>query len=487
MGVISEWAKLREPMKKHVYFLVLISLTCLPLSPVFSQDLATSDLDVPALGDNYTVPESYYNSINEPPPQQQIPATSPQNQQQVPQQQDQQPLPADKEIEGGLGVITQLEGLRLEFEELKKNTNTDDVVGYNGGFFIKSRDGKFFLKINGRLQPKYSFDVAEDVENRHTFTIRRAYLFFSGNAYSPKLGYLFVVNPAASTALIGFDLFYKFNPAFNVHFWNDYLYITSGYTLSSGKLQFVSKSIADGRYHFGSALGIAADGQIKKFKYMIGVYNGIDMDLTTNVNNEMAYSLRIDYDLFNTVPYGGGDAAFTEKPGMTVGAGAGYGHMEDGTQARIMLGTVDTQFKFKGYSLKLAGYFRFTDPDQFTQAQNDTGFTVETGFFFIPKRLELALRASALIDDLTNAGVNLNMGSGNETSLGVKGSSLHKGGDSGDDSDNEWEYSAGLNYYFGPNGYNTKVQAQYTFLLDGQAGRDDLTSHIGQIQFQVQF
>lgn len=479
-------------MKKHMYFLVLTAFACVPLSSAFSQDLAASDLDVPALGDNYTVPESYYNSINEPPPQQQIPAASPQNQQQVPQQQDQQPLPADKEIEGGLGVITQLEGLRLEFEELKKNTNTDDVVGYNGGFFIKSRDGKFLLKINGRLQPKYSFDIAEEVENKHSFIIRRAYLFFSGNAYSPNFGYAFILAPALGTdpTLIGFDFFYKFSDAFIPHFWLDYLYMTSGYTLSSGKKQFITNSIGDSRYNFGDALGVAVDGKIKKFKYVMGIYNGIATGLTTNTNNEMAYSLRVEYDLLNVVPGGGGDQAHTEKPAILLGLAGGYGHMESLTsggaaqpQSRIMLGTSDLQFKWKGYSLKLAGYFRFTDQDQFTQAQNDTGFTAETGYFFIPKKLELALRASALIDDLSNAGLNQNMQGGNESSLG----GAHALRDVGGDSDNEWEYSAGLNYYFGPNGYNTKVQFQYTFFLDGRAGPDELATHFGQVQFQVQF
>lgn len=473
-------------MKKHVYFLVLAALACLPLSPAFSQNLATSDLDVPALGDNYTVPESYYNSINEPPPQQQVQQPVPQS-----QQQDQQPLPADKEVEG-LGIISQLEGLRLEFDELKKNTNTDDVVGYNGGFFIKSRDGKFFLKINGRIQPKYSFDVAEEAENRHTFWLRRAYLFFSGNAYSPNLGYLFVLAPASGTdpVLIGLDLYYKFHEAFSVHFWRDYLYITSGYTLSSGKKQFVTTSIGDSRYNFGDALGISADGKIKKFKYQFVVANGIATELRPNTNNELAYALRVEYDLLNAVPYGGGDQANTEKPGIQLGLAGGYGHMESLTaegvaqpQSRVMLGTSDLQFKWKGYSLKLAGYFRFTDQDQFTQAQNDTGFTAETGYFFIPKKLELALRASALIDDLSNAGLNQNMLGSNESSLG----GAHALRDVGTDSDNEWEYSAGLNYYFGANGYNTKVQFQYTFFLDGRAGPDELATHFGQVQFQVQF
>lgn len=515
-------------MKKGIILVIGFLVWLLPF-PIQAQSQNQKDdhswQDNPGLGDSYTVPESYYNSNNEPAPTKvesgtihakttTVTASGADTQLTTPVVQttstpvptvpqteiaepdpyaSEQPNTASKSPEDDLGVITRLEGLRLEFEELKKGvTNPDDVAGYNGGFYIKSRDDKFKLKMNFRAQVKYSFNIAEDVEDKHSLLVRRAYISFGGNAYSPKLGYFFLMAPAAGKdpSLIGFDLSYSFHKSFNLHFWLDYMYITSGYTMSSGKLQFVNKAMADARYNFGDAVCVSPDGEIGKIKYIASMCNGIATGLSLNTNNEMAYSLRVEYNLLNTVPYGGGDQAYTEKPGLAIGIASGFGHMEstssDGDaqpQARIMLGTSDLIFKFKGYSLKLAGYFRFTDQDQFTRAQNDAGFTVETGYFIIPKKFELALRASALLDDLTNAGLNLNMVGDNESSLG----GAHAGRDVGGDSDNEYEFAVGLNYYFGQNAYNTKVQAQYSLIQDGQAGPDDLTNHIGQLQFTVSF
>lgn len=106
----------------------------------------------------------------------------------------------------------------------------------------------------------------------------------------------------------------------------------------------------------------------------------------------------------------------------------------------------------------------------------------QVSYFLIPKKLELGARASFLFDDLTDVGVNLNMGGNNITRLG---NPALKGGDVNGDSDNEQEYTLGANYYF--NGFNAKLQAQYTMFVDGIVGPDDLVNHIGLLQLQVNF
>lgn len=388
------------------------------------------------------------------------------------------------------GIVTQLEGLRLEFDALKQGTSTDQIVRYDGGFFIKSRDGKFSLQANGLLQPRYVFYHPEDADDRHSFILRNAKLIFSGTVYSPKLGYAFVLSLPERPMLGNFDLNYTFGDPLILHFWLDDVPLNPGYSLGPEALQFVTHSMADLRYNFGAGLAVAADGQFGKFKYLAGVFNGYNQGLTLNLNNELAYGGRLQFDIFGeTEVFGGNDFDFSAKPVLAMGAAAGLAHLEDGDQARVMLSVSDMAFKFKGYSLKLAGYFRFTDPSLFAQAQNDTGFTIETGYFIVKKRLELALRASATIDDLTNSDVGLNMVG--EDDVKIEDDSveinLYSLGDAGGDSDNEWEYTAALNYYFGPEFFNTKLQAQYTFLHDGQPGADDLRSHVGLLQIVMEF
>lgn len=388
------------------------------------------------------------------------------------------------------GIVTQLEGLRLEFDALKQGLPTDQIVGYDGGFFIKSRDEKFSLHVNGLLQPRYVFYHPETADDRHSFLLRNAKLVFSGNLYSPKLEYAFVLTLPERPMLGNFDVNYAFGDPLVIHFWLDDVPLNPGYSLGPEALQFVTHSMADLRYNFGAGLAVAADGEFGKFKYVAGVFNGYNRGLALNLNNELAYGARLQFDIFGeTDVFGGNDFDYSEKPTLAMGAAGGFAHLDDGVQARVMLGTSDLAFKFKGYSLRMAGYFRFTDLNQFAQAQNDTGFSIETGYFIFKKRLELALRASATIDDLTNAGVGLNMVGEDDVKIESDKVelNLYSLGDAGGDSDNEWEYTAALNYYFGPEFFNTKVQAQYTFLHDGQPGADDLRSHVGLLQLVMEF
>ena len=53
--------------------------------------------------------------------------------------------------------------------------------GYNKGFFIRSADGKWSMKMNGQIQARYMFNHADDQINDYGFEIRRLKLKFSGN------------------------------------------------------------------------------------------------------------------------------------------------------------------------------------------------------------------------------------------------------------------------------------------------------------------
>ncbi|MCP5464594.1 MAG: hypothetical protein H7A33_06185 [Deltaproteobacteria bacterium] len=245
---------------------------------------------------------------------------------------------------------------------------------------------------------------------------------------------------------------------------------------------FLSYSIAADRFTLGGgSLGIYADGQIGPFSYLVGVWNGIDTDVAANPNNELAYSGRFTYNVLNSPSSGQTDFKYTEKPGLAVGVSGGYGHYDTGTQARVIVGSGDVQFKYKGYSLWLAGFWRQIDPDQFTQAQQDVAFSAYTGYFVIPKKLEIGVRASALFDDINESGLNIDYVTTNATRLGGNLS----GGDVNGDADNEWEYTAGVNWYIKDT--NIKFQTQYTLYVDGIPGPDDLVNHVFMAQIHLNF
>lgn len=374
---------------------------------------------------------------------------------------------------------TRFGALEAEFQELKKSKFGNDSAGYNGGFFIKSKDDQFKIKFNGRFQVRYAYNAAEDIDDGHTFILRRGLFMVSGNAYGKKINYF---TAYSNGALDSFDVGYTFNNWFAVHaVGGDVHALIAEVSDSSGKLSFISKSLVANRYTIGGSLGMYITGGSDRFGYEAKIFNGIDTGLAANSNNELAYSGRLVWNAFGQMSSGQADFAGSEKPALSLGLGAVFGHYETNTQARLFASGADIRFKFKGLALYAAAVYRQTDLDRYTRAQNDYGVVAQTSYFLIPKKLELAARASALFDDTTNAGVNIAMGAGDITRLGGELS----GGDVGGDSDDEYEYSAALSYYAFD--YNLKIQAQYSFVIDGILGPDERTNHIGLVQAMVAF
>lgn len=459
-------------------------------------------LFVPALAmaQNYQPPQSYYNSLpkNQQPTSTQTtqtPVEQPQpvetqitdpstaqssNETFVVAQNDQKDPLEDSNINFNPAFLrTRFGALEAEFEELKKAKFGNELAGYNGGFFIKSADDQFKIKFNGRFQVRYAYIAAEDFDDGHTFVLRRGFLSISGNAYGDKVNYFTLY---ANGELVAFDVSYAFNDWFSLHaVGGDSHAIIAEVADSSGKLSFLSKSLVGNRYDVGGSLGLYITGGNSKFGYDLKIFNGINSGFKTNANNELGYSGRVVYNVFGKMSSGQADLAYSEKPALSVGLGAVFGHYEDNTQARLFASGADIRFKYKGLSLYTAAVFRQTDLDRFTRAQDDYGVVGQASYFIIPKKLELAARASALFDDTTNAGVNINMFAGNITRLGGNLS----GGDVGLDSDNEYEFSGALSYY--AFGYNLKLQAQYSMIIDGILGPDDRTNHIGMVQAMVGF
>lgn len=381
-------------------------------------------------------------------------------------------------------IFTNIAQLKSEIEELQRKSSGSDVgkvAGYKGGFYLKSTDGKYKLQFNYRHQIRYSFNIAEDVEDGHTISIRRVFFFIKGHAFSEKASYFLLLTPLSTSQLLAYDLGYDFNEYIGIHATLDSLPNQVEVADSSGKLTFVSRSLVAMRYDVCCSVGVYATGGYKNFSYQVGIYNGFDSGLSANANNEMAYAVKFGFNIFGKMSSGMSDQAYSEKPAMNAAIGGIFGHYEDNSQARMIYGTGHLRFKFKGFAATVSGVYRQTDPDQFTQAQTDIGVAAFASYFIIPKKFEIGLRYAALFDDINDVGVNINMGAGNKTRLGGN----LRGGDVGGDSDNEWEATLGMNYYI--DGYNAKIQGEYSMVVDGIAGPDDLVNHIGMLQVMIGF
>ncbi len=160
---------------------------------------------------------------------------------------------------------------------------TEDVVepvaGYSSGFFIRSNDEPFSLRINGRVQARYQHEAREGQDtNEAAFSIPRARLSLSGNAFAEELSYKFQVDFGKGfVALKDFYMDYAFNPNFRLRIGQYKRPFSRQQLNSSGRLELVDRSITDRAFGSGRDIGLMLHNGYTSsptFEYAVGVFNG---------------------------------------------------------------------------------------------------------------------------------------------------------------------------------------------------------------------
>jgi hypothetical protein len=156
------------------------------------------------------------------------------------------------------------------------------VAGYDKGFFIRSADGTFELKLNGRVHGLFSYlnkDAGEEREHETAFAISTARLTLSGKAFLPDLTYYFETDFGRGfVKLLDFYADYAFAPKL--------LHLRVGqwkrpflrqFMNSSGKYEMVERSPMNGFFGEGYDIGLALHDNYQKspaFEWVVGVWNG---------------------------------------------------------------------------------------------------------------------------------------------------------------------------------------------------------------------
>lgn len=157
-------------------------------------------------------------------------------------------------------------------------------VGYDKGFFIKSGDGKYSLKITARVQPFYTGTFVEGQSvsgagaDRHAVELRRGRLTLEGNAHTKSLLYKLQTDFGR-----GFLTLKDFH--FDVKLGED-MWLRAGQWKrpfsrqqinSSGRLEITDRSITDRAFGAGRDIGIALRNDYEKsvpVEWTFGVFNG---------------------------------------------------------------------------------------------------------------------------------------------------------------------------------------------------------------------
>lgn len=343
-----------------------------------------------------------------------------------------------------------------------------DVSWKDGKTTIKSKSAE--LNISNRLQIRAT-DENREVEpagdpDRTSFTIRRMRTKFDGWVYTKDLTYELQFDTAQQTNLlqdanINYD-FTKGKKLFMLKAGQYKVPFGRQQQTSSGSQQFVDRSEVSDIFARGRDIGVQLWGtpNNSKIDWRVGVFNGNGRTVTRNDNDDLQLNARLMWQPFGDVKYSESDFEASAKPLFAIAAdyeastrevalaGSTPAHQNEQTIAGF-----DAVFKFKGFSLYGELFQRENDRTLATLSDfDDSGLVLQAGYFIIPQKFEVALRAGEF--------------------------------DPNDDLDNNEreERGFGINYFW--NKHNNKLQADYRELENKATSQ---TNKELRLQYQIIF
>jgi phosphate-selective porin OprO/OprP len=303
------------------------------------------------------------------------------------------------------------------------------------GFELKTRDGKFAMQIQNRLQFRYAnpFDsdprtIADLERNQSSFMVRRARIKVAGHAYWPWLKY-YMQYDWSQPVLRDFYLevgkfsWAQLRVGRGKVIWNDER------VTSSGKQQFANRSIVNDiftvdRQQGVQLLGRLFPGEWYDFSYAAGVFTGLGVGERNNDDDNMMYSARLQWNfLGDELPFSQSDLEFHENPAASLAFAAatnkskctafetasdscralpGFRVGESG-QFRMNQMMEEFRLKWQGFSLQHEFHWKQVEDtlatgDDAARRTDLTGSYVQAGYFphylirEIPRQLEFAVR-----------------------------------------------------------------------------------------------
>jgi hypothetical protein len=319
-------------------------------------------------------------------------------------------------------------------------------VFYDQGFRFATSDGAFLLRLNGLLQTRYSYvdydpKIRFNQEDYSNFFVRRARLYFSGHAGSPRFTYFFHAQLEPNQGINANDLWVEYKFSDLLQLGGGRMKISYGleFMNSGSALGMVERSLMYGetdidlgsvyqegpRYPGGGTdrfglswyayTGFATGGmtlyrsqgiQLRghkgssttpTFEYQLGLWQGRSTTSLSNGGNGHLVALRVGYHPWGFVDWRVvGDVE--ESPDIKLGLiGSVYAN------------TSDTVFAFDERGYNLAAIFLYrgwsidaewgTEAYDFTAFETDferQGWRIAAGWFVVPRKLELRIRRAAI-------------------------------------------------------------------------------------------
>ena len=400
--------------------------------------------------------------------------------------------------DGDRSIEEQIQELKKQIERLEEQSQqmnmkmyeAKDTKAWYNKIKVKTKKGtgltfqtadknyKMRMRLRGQFLANYINPDGDDNEGLG-FRVRRLRVTWDGNAFAPwmkyKVQYDFGRNGELKDMKFSFAKDKSFIPTvgqYKVPFNREVLN-------SSSALQVVGRSIITDYFEYDRDIGVGIYGFLGggMIRYDFGVFQGEG----TNTKNDkgdtgMLWAGRVQAAVI------GGKAKkikenFAKRPTLMVGAAVAGIDVEDGSDGNIGIpsgeralenGTVTSltaDINYRDPRFNLTGEYigRWANPDEGgVETAYDQGFRVQGGFFLLPKRIELASRYAMVTFD---NGANV---------LG------------GNDLDNVWTFTQGLNYYLSGN-HKWKIQLDYTFQREEELSGAESDENMVRAQVQAYF
>lgn len=298
------------------------------------------------------------------------------------------------------------------------------------GFEFQTKDDKFLLQVQSRLQFRFATPADADpvtfddyTKGKHAvFKINRARLKVGGHAFKPWLNYYWEYELSQSNLLDFRIMVEKWKwLSLKVGQWK--VEFTRERFISSGEQELVDRSFINRPFTLDRQQGIELYGHLKgkgvaDFNYWAALLTGTGRGSTTNDDEHLMYFGRIQWNMLGReVPFEGGDLEYHEKPAAIIALAAvtnrspytrfsqaGGGSLEgfeNGLpgQYRVNQSNIETAFMYRGFAWQSEWHHK----NIINEFNNDSttkmsGFYIQAGYFFHnlfewwPKQLEAAAR-----------------------------------------------------------------------------------------------
>ncbi|MBL9120888.1 MAG: hypothetical protein JNL80_13335 [Phycisphaerae bacterium] len=287
------------------------------------------------------------------------------------------------------------------------------------GFFIRSADGNFVLRIRGQMQFRWVWNHTDNGpvdDDRYGFENRRAKLWFSGNIVDPSWTYEFELQNNRSSGAIteGENLWIQkdFGEGFKLKVGQFKAPFLREELVAATQLKAVERSNVNAKFSAAVVQGIMASYEAEMWRVSAAVMDGFGSAAYAaggaagfdGEDQEFAGAARVEFLPMGTWKTAANDTGFRgTEPTLLFGAAAAYQKAEYGTgtngappdfnnnEAEDFRATFDATFKTDGFSIAGAAIYRKlqTDDTVLVPVDRDQWGLVARAGFFVTEDIEI--------------------------------------------------------------------------------------------------